>query len=272
MVTKSVLNSGKSFLTNTELTQPVPITEIQTSNWKELTSITMKPLVAVMSQEPSSWTWNQEPWTQSELAHSDNSSDQTTSFSDKPEPEITGPKDITPKELNWLTQFLMLSEKKPKDATVFKDSKSPTPWEVEPDLVWEPFWFPKSEKNTQTESWKPSQLSHPQKFPTPSLNHTTLPCLSINWSKTPMSAWSLITKLFMIFVSELWNWPPQPMVTWTIWYQLPCLVSLAAYVSQVNWTLIWENWLSTWFHSQDSISSWLVSLHWPQEDLNNIEL
>jgi hypothetical protein len=100
VVTKSVLNSGKSFLTNTELTQPVPITEIQTSNWKELTSITMKPLVAVMSQEPSSWTWNQEPWTQSELDHLDNSSDQTTSFSDKPEPEITGPKDITPKELN----------------------------------------------------------------------------------------------------------------------------------------------------------------------------
>ena len=55
-VTKSELNSGKSFLTNTELTQPEPITEIQTSNWKELTSITTKPLVAVMFQELSSWT------------------------------------------------------------------------------------------------------------------------------------------------------------------------------------------------------------------------
>ena len=92
-----------------------------------------------MFQEPSLWTWNQEPWIQLELDHSDNSSDQTTSFSDKPEQETTGPKDITPKELNWLTQFLMLSEKKQKDATVFKDSKSPTLWEVEPDLVWEPF-------------------------------------------------------------------------------------------------------------------------------------
>ena len=176
----------------------------------------MKPLVAVMSQEPSSWTWNQEPWTQSELDHLDNSSDQTTSSSDKLELVTIGLKDITPKELNWLTQFLMLSEKKPKDATVFKDSKSPTLWVVEPDLVWEPFWFPKSEKNIQTESWKPSQLSHPQKFPIPSLNHTTLPCLSINWSKTLMSAWSLITKLFMIFVSELWNWLPLLMEIWII--------------------------------------------------------
>jgi len=155
----------------------------------------------------------------------------------------------------------MLSEKKPKDVTVYKDSKSPTLWVVEPDLVWELFWFPKSEKNTQTESWKHSQLSHPQKYLTLSLNHTTLPCPYINWSKMTMSVWSLITKLFTIFASELWNWPPQLMVTWTIWFQLPCPESLAAYVSQVNWTLIWENWLSIWFHSQDSISSWLVSPH-----------
>ena len=37
-----------------------------------------------MSQGLCSWIFNPEPWTQLELDHSDNSSDQTTSFSDKP--------------------------------------------------------------------------------------------------------------------------------------------------------------------------------------------
>jgi hypothetical protein len=41
--------------------------------------------------------------------------------------------------LNLLTQSSMLSEKKLKDATAFKDSKSPTHWEVVLDQEWEPF-------------------------------------------------------------------------------------------------------------------------------------
>ena len=57
-----------------------------------------------MSQEPSLWILSQVPWTQSEPDHSVNCSDQTISFSDKPEPEITGPKDITPKVPNSSTQ------------------------------------------------------------------------------------------------------------------------------------------------------------------------
>jgi len=65
-----------------------------------------------------------------------NFSDQTTSSLVKPELVTIGQKDIILKELNLLTQSLMLSEKKQKDATVFKDSKSLTLWEVVPDQEW----------------------------------------------------------------------------------------------------------------------------------------
>lgn len=125
-VTKSGPNFGKSSQTNTELTQPVLITETQIFNWKESTFIIMKQLEEDMSQEPSLWILNQEQWTQSELDHSDNYSDQITLCSDKPEPETTGPKVTTLKELNSLTQSSMLPENKLKDATVFKASKSLT--------------------------------------------------------------------------------------------------------------------------------------------------
>ena len=66
-----------------------------------------------------------------------NATDQTTSSSDKPELETTGLRVTTQKELNSLTQFLMLSERKLKDATAFKDSKSLTLLEEVLDLVWE---------------------------------------------------------------------------------------------------------------------------------------
>ena len=62
------------------------------------------------------------------------------------------------------------------------------------------------------------------------------------------------------------------MVISTIWFQLLCQELLAALDSQVNSTLIWENWLSTLFLSPDYISSWLDLPHLPQEDLNNTEL
>ena len=271
-VTKSVPSSGKSFLTNTELIPPVLIMEILIFNSKESMSTTTKPQEEDMSQEPSSWISNQEPWTQLELDPSVNSSDQITSSSVKLEPETTGLRATTLKELNSLTQFSMLPEKKLKDVIVFKDSRSLTLWEEEQDPVWEPSSFQKSEKNIPIESCKLSQLSHPQKSQIPLLNHTMLPSQSISWSKTPMSAWSLTTKPSMISASELLNSPPQPMVTWTIWSLLPCQVSPAASDSQVNLTLISENWLLTWSHSQDSTSSWSVSPHSPQEDPNNTEL
>jgi hypothetical protein len=68
-----------------------------------------------------------------------NFSDQTILSSAKPELVTIGPKDITLKGLNLLTQFLMLLEKKLKDVTASKVSKSLTLWEVVLDLVWEPF-------------------------------------------------------------------------------------------------------------------------------------
>ena len=55
-VTKSEPNSGKSFLMNTELTQPEPITETPISNSKESMFTTTKQLVVVMFQELSLWT------------------------------------------------------------------------------------------------------------------------------------------------------------------------------------------------------------------------
>ena len=124
---------------NMELTQPEPIMETQISNLKESMFITMKQLVVDMSQELFLWTQNQEPWTQSEQDHLVNFSDQTTSSLAKLELVTIGQKDIILKELNLLIQSLMLSEKKLKDATVFKDSKSLTLWEVVPDQEWEHF-------------------------------------------------------------------------------------------------------------------------------------
>jgi len=168
----------------------------------------MKPLEEDMFPEPSLWIWNPELWTLLEPDLSDNSSDLITSFSDKLELVTTGPKDITLKELNSLTPSSMSAEKKLKDVIASKDSKSPTPSEEELDLEWELSSSPKSEKNTPTELWKLSQLSHPPKSLIPLLNHTMPLFPSINWSKMPIWSSLLITKPFMISVSELLNSPP----------------------------------------------------------------
>merc|ERR1711988_1272011 len=172
----------------------------------------MKPLEEDTSQELSSWILSQEPWTPLELDHSVNSSDQTTSSSDKPEPVTTGLRVTTPKVLSSLTPFSMLSERKPKVAIASKVSKLPTPSEVVPDLVWEPSSSPRSEKSTQIESWPLSPSCHPQRSLIPSLSHTTLPSLSISSSRMPMRSCALITRLFMISASEPSSSPPQPMV------------------------------------------------------------
>merc|ERR1712070_673723 len=150
-VTKSVPNSGRSSPTNTVLTQPVLTMVTLISNSRESTSTTTKLPVEDTSQEPSLWILSQEPWTPSELDHSDNPSDQTTSFSDKLVPVTTGPRVTTPKVLSSLTPSSMLLEKKPKVAIASKVSKLPTLSVVVLDLVWEPSSSPRSEKNTQTE-------------------------------------------------------------------------------------------------------------------------
>ena len=118
------------------LIQTEPFKEIPIYNSKESMFTIMKLPEEDMSQEPSLWILNQVPWIPSELDHSVNSSDQITSFSDKPELVTTGLKVTILKVLNLLTQFLMLSEKKLKVVIAYKDSKSPTLLEVVPDLVW----------------------------------------------------------------------------------------------------------------------------------------
>merc|ERR1712141_125179 len=100
-------------------TQPVPITETPTSSSRESTFTTTKPLVAVTSQELCLWILSQVPWTPSELDHSVNSSDQTTSSSDRPVLATTGPRATTLREPSSSTQSSMLSERKPKVATAY---------------------------------------------------------------------------------------------------------------------------------------------------------
>merc|ERR1712147_547316 len=160
------------------------------SNSRESTSTTTKPPVVDTSQEPSLWISNQEPWTPSELDHSVNSSDQTTSSSDKPVPVTTGPRVITLKVLSSSTPSSMSSERKPKVAIASKVSRSPTPSVVVLDPVWEPSSSPRSEKSTQTESWPLSPSCHPPRCLIPSLIHTTPPSPSISSSRTPMRSWS----------------------------------------------------------------------------------
>merc|ERR1712110_162012 len=231
-----VPNSGKSSPTNTELTQPVPTTVTPISNSRESTSTTTKPPVEDTSQEPSSWILSQEPWTPSEPDHSVNSSDQTTSSSDKPVPVTTGPRVTTLRVPSSSTQSLMSSEKKLKVVIAFKVSRSPTPSVVVLDPVWEPSSSPRSEKSTQTESWPLSPSCHHQRYLTPLLSHTMPPFPSISSSRTPMRLCALITKLFMISASEPSSSPPQPTVISTIWCQPLSPVSPAASDSQVSST------------------------------------
>merc|ERR1712100_213271 len=240
---------------NTELTQPVPTTETPTSSLRESTSTITRPPEEDTSQEPSSWILSQVPWTPSEPDPSVSSSDQTTSFSDRPEPVITGLRVTTPRELSSSTPSSMSSERRLKVAIASKVSRSPTPSEVVPDPEWEPSSSPRSEKSTQTESWPLSPSCHHQRYLIPSLSHTTLPSLSISSSKTPMRLCALITKLFTISASEPSSSPPQPMVILTIWSLLLSQVSPAASDSQDSSTLISENLLSTLSHSHVFISS-----------------
>merc|ERR1711881_474569 len=221
------------------------ITVTLTSSLRESTSTITKPLVVDSSQEPSSWTSSQEPWTPSEPAHSVNSSDPITSSSAKLVLVTTGPRVITLKVLNSSTPSSTLSERKLKAAIASKVSKSPTLSVVVLVLEWELSSSPRSEKNTPTESWKPSPSSHPPRCPIPLLSHTTPPSPSISSSRTPMSAWSSITKPSTISASGPLSSPPPPMVTSTISSQLPCLVPPAPSDSQVNSTPISESSLST---------------------------
>merc|ERR1712157_490711 len=173
-----------------------------TSNLRESTSTITKLPVVDSSQELSSWISNQERWTPSELDLSVNSSDLTTSSSVRLVPVTTGPRVTTPKVPNSSTPSSTLSERRPKVATASKDSRSLTPSVVVLDPVWEPSSSPRSEKSTQTDRWSPTLLCHHQRYPIPSLSHTTPLCPSISLSRTPMMSCALTTRLFTISASE----------------------------------------------------------------------
>jgi hypothetical protein len=108
---------------NMVLIQLVHIMVILIFNSKESMSTITKQLVVDMSQELSLWISNQVQWTPLELVLSVNSSDLITSSSVKLVLVTTGPRVTTLKELNLLTPYSMLLEKKLKDVIVFKDSK-----------------------------------------------------------------------------------------------------------------------------------------------------
>lgn len=122
-VIRSVPSSGRSFQTNTVLTQQEPTTETLISNSRELMYTTMRPPVADMCLEQFLWILSQVPWILLELAHSVNFLDQIISFLVKQVLETTGPKDIIQKELNLSILFLMLLERKQKVAIASKDFK-----------------------------------------------------------------------------------------------------------------------------------------------------
>merc|ERR1712110_628024 len=192
-------------LMSTELTQLAPTTETPTFSSRESMCTTTKPPVAVTYQELSSWILSQEPWTPSELDHSDSLV-----------PVTTGPRVTTPREPNSLTLSSMLSERKLKVATASRDSRSPTPSVVALDPEWEPSSSPRSEKSTQTDRWSPTPSCHPPRCLIPSLSHTTPPSPSISSSRTPMMLCASTTRPFMISASEPSSSPPQPTVILTI--------------------------------------------------------
>merc|ERR1711957_353601 len=77
------------------------------------------------------------PWTPSEPVPSDNSSDPITSFSDRPVPVTTGPRDITPRVPSSLTPSSMSSVRKLRAVIASRVSRSPTLSVVVPVPVWE---------------------------------------------------------------------------------------------------------------------------------------
>merc|ERR1712128_318072 len=135
--------------------------------WRESRSTTMRPwdsplsqrpeeksscLVASLSPEPFWLILSLAPWTVLDPDLMEESSDQTTLFSDKVVPVITGPRDITQKVLNWWTLCSTLSERRLKDVTASKAFNSLILLEVVPAPVWEHSSSQRSGRSIPTES------------------------------------------------------------------------------------------------------------------------
>ena len=94
--------------------------------------------------------------------------------------------------------------------------------------------------------------------------------VSISWWRTLMSLSCWTMKHYTTFVSALWSWLPQLMVTWTIWCLLPWAVSPAACVSLASWIATCARLPWTWCLSHVCTSSWLALHHWPLVALSSI--
>merc|ERR1712086_278834 len=121
-VTRSVPSSGRSSLTSTVLTQPVPTMVTPTFSWSASTSTTTRPPAVATCLVPSLWTLSQVPWTLSVPAHSVSFSAQTTLCSARLVLVITGPRVTTPRVLSLSTQFSMLSVRRPNLAIASRAS------------------------------------------------------------------------------------------------------------------------------------------------------
>merc|ERR1711971_372234 len=120
--TRSEPSSGRSSVMNTELMPLEATTEPVIFSLRESMFTTIKQRGASMSPELSSLIWNPVPWTVSDQVLLDRSSGPITLSLGRVELETTGQRATTQKELNWWTQFLMWSEKKPKTVTASRDS------------------------------------------------------------------------------------------------------------------------------------------------------
>merc|ERR1712050_1476 len=92
----------------------------------------LSPEQSWLISSPGQWTPSGPDLTEEYL-------DLTTLYLDKVEQVITGLRDTTPKELNLLIPFSMLSERRLKVVTACKVSNLPILWEEVLALEWELF-------------------------------------------------------------------------------------------------------------------------------------
>lgn len=107
------------------------------------------------------WTWNQQPWMQSDPDRTGNSSVQIILFSDIPVQETTGQKVTIRRVQSQSTLFWMCYGGRRRPVTVYRASRWPTVWGEGLGQGWGPSLSVKLKRNIRTESWQPSQCSPP---------------------------------------------------------------------------------------------------------------
>ena len=111
----------------------------------------MKVLEKDICQELSWWISNQEYWTLWKVDLLEGYLDLITSFMENMVLVTIGQKVITLMDSNSSIKSAILSEDKPNNVTVYKDSKSLTHWVAEQVQEWEPSSSQSLEKNIPTE-------------------------------------------------------------------------------------------------------------------------